>query len=137
VQALVSQWQPAFAAGGARLSLQRAQGSYWVQVDTDPSLAVGQPVAGERPGASAPGGVCLVAGVLKWGFAKAAVRSKSIDGSAPRLLSLPLNARSGPCRQTQGGQVIDFVVCVRMSVWGDGYCCNPPCGTPYLQKKSG
>lgn len=40
----MAQWRAPFEAGGAHLSLQRAQGSYWVQIDVDPSLAIGQPV---------------------------------------------------------------------------------------------
>jgi hypothetical protein len=43
VEGVIAAYQAAFAAGGAHLSLQRAQHSYWIQVDVDPSLAVGKP----------------------------------------------------------------------------------------------
>lgn len=43
VQALIDRHQPAFAAGGCQLSLQRAQHSHWVQIDVNPHMAVGQP----------------------------------------------------------------------------------------------
>jgi hypothetical protein len=43
VQALIDRHQPAFAAGGCHLSLQRAQHSHWVQIDVNPNMAVGQP----------------------------------------------------------------------------------------------
>eukprot|EP00878_Enallax_costatus_P004749 GHUV01004999.1.p1 GENE.GHUV01004999.1~~GHUV01004999.1.p1 ORF type:complete len:163 (+),score=50.04 GHUV01004999.1:295-783(+) len=51
VQAIIARHQPAFATGGATLSLQRAQRSYWVQIDINPSMAVGQPVPQDiKPG---------------------------------------------------------------------------------------
>lgn len=50
VQSIIDRHQPAFAASGCQLSLQRAQQSHWVQVDVNPAMAVGQPVpAGAYP----------------------------------------------------------------------------------------
>lgn len=48
---MIAQHRAAFAAGGAHLSLQRAQFSYWIQIDIDPSMAVGQPGARDCKGA--------------------------------------------------------------------------------------
>jgi hypothetical protein len=42
-EAAVARWQGAFEAGGARLSLRRLQGSYFITADIDPATAVGQP----------------------------------------------------------------------------------------------
>lgn len=44
VQALIDRHQPQFAAAGCHLSLQRAQNSYWVQVDVNQAMAPGHPV---------------------------------------------------------------------------------------------
>lgn len=52
VNQLIARHQPAFGSAGCHLSLQRAQQSYWIQIDVDPSMAVGQPVmmpAGKLP----------------------------------------------------------------------------------------
>lgn len=46
VQAIIDRHQPAFAAAGCQLSLQRAQQSHWVQIDINPNMAVGQPGVG-------------------------------------------------------------------------------------------
>lgn len=43
VNQLIARHQAAFSAAGCHLSLQRAQQSYWLQIDVDPSMAVGQP----------------------------------------------------------------------------------------------
>lgn len=48
---------PAFHQAGARLSLQNVHGSYWIQIDLDPSIAVmGQPVpmSGMKPSMQGP-----------------------------------------------------------------------------------
>lgn len=44
VQSLIARHQPSFAAAGANLSLQRAQHSYWLQIDVAPGPVVGHPV---------------------------------------------------------------------------------------------
>ncbi|WIA31823.1 hypothetical protein OEZ86_002690 [Tetradesmus obliquus] len=44
VQSLIARHQPSFAAAGANLSLQRAQHSYWLQIDVAPGAVVGHPV---------------------------------------------------------------------------------------------
>ncbi|KAF8070981.1 nitric oxide synthase [Scenedesmus sp. PABB004] len=49
VDALIARHAPAFAAGGAALSLQRAQRSYWIEVKVNPAMAVGQPVGPPAP----------------------------------------------------------------------------------------
>lgn len=54
VQSIIDRHQPAFAASGSQLSLQRAQQSHWVQVDVNPTMAVGQP------------GRCWHGAVLDW-----------------------------------------------------------------------
>jgi hypothetical protein len=43
VKSIIDRHQPAFAASGCQLSLQRAQQSHWVQVDVNPAMAAGQP----------------------------------------------------------------------------------------------
>jgi hypothetical protein len=43
VNQLIARHQAAFGSAGCHLSLQRAQQSYWIQIDVDPSMAVGQP----------------------------------------------------------------------------------------------
>jgi len=43
VQAVIAKHAPAFAAGGAALSLKVVHGSYWVQIDINPNVAVGLP----------------------------------------------------------------------------------------------
>lgn len=43
IQSIIDRHQPAFAASGCQLSLQRAQQSHWVQVDVNPAMVVGQP----------------------------------------------------------------------------------------------
>ncbi|KAI8468034.1 MAG: hypothetical protein J3K34DRAFT_523242 [Monoraphidium minutum] len=48
-EALVSEYGAPFAAGGAALSLKRAQHSYWIQIDVNPAMAVGQPVPAAAP----------------------------------------------------------------------------------------
>eukprot|EP00877_Chromochloris_zofingiensis_P007615 jgi/Chrzof1/3106/Cz12g12070.t1 len=58
VEQCIARHQPSFAAGGAHLSLQRAQMSYWVQIDINPQVAVGHPVTGvsaPAPGPMKPG----------------------------------------------------------------------------------
>ncbi|GBF90437.1 hypothetical protein Rsub_03433 [Raphidocelis subcapitata] len=50
-EAAVSRWCAAFEAGGARLSLQRLQGSYFIIADIDATTVVGQPAG---PAAAAP-----------------------------------------------------------------------------------
>jgi hypothetical protein len=45
VQSIIARHQPAFAAAGANLSLQRAQQSYWLQIDVTPGPVVGHPGA--------------------------------------------------------------------------------------------
>lgn len=45
IQSIIDRHHPAFAACGCQLSLQRAQQSYWVQIDINPNMAVGQPAA--------------------------------------------------------------------------------------------
>jgi hypothetical protein len=42
-QSVLANWAPTFASAGARPSLQRAQGGYWVQIDVDPAFS-GKPV---------------------------------------------------------------------------------------------
>jgi hypothetical protein len=43
VQAIIARHQPSFAAAGANLSLQRAQQSYWLQIDVAQGPVVGHP----------------------------------------------------------------------------------------------
>eukprot|EP00882_Tetradesmus_deserticola_P011759 GHRQ01012444.1.p1 GENE.GHRQ01012444.1~~GHRQ01012444.1.p1 ORF type:complete len:167 (+),score=36.57 GHRQ01012444.1:727-1227(+) len=44
VQSIIARHQASFAAAGANLSLQRAQHSYWLQIDVAPGPVVGHPV---------------------------------------------------------------------------------------------
>ncbi|GLC44501.1 hypothetical protein PLESTB_000066500 [Pleodorina starrii] len=45
LEAVLQRHRPAFAAGGATLSIGQVHGSYWAQVDVDPRvMAVGAPV---------------------------------------------------------------------------------------------
>jgi hypothetical protein len=43
VQSIIARHQPSFAAAGANLLLQRAQQSYWLQIDVAPGPVVGHP----------------------------------------------------------------------------------------------
>lgn len=49
VEQLLAQYRSDFEAGGAKLSLQRAQQSYWIQIDVNSTMALGQPAVPPGP----------------------------------------------------------------------------------------
>lgn len=49
VETILARNRPYFAHGGMALSLQQVHGSYWIQVDVNPAVAVGAPVVTGQP----------------------------------------------------------------------------------------
>mmetsp|Transcript_34154 Transcript_34154/g.75756 ORF Transcript_34154/g.75756 Transcript_34154/m.75756 type:complete len:190 (-) Transcript_34154:1259-1828(-) len=54
VEQVLSRHRPAFAHGGAALSVQSVHGGFWIQIDINMAVAVGQPAMVPPPGQYAP-----------------------------------------------------------------------------------